>query len=192
MSIESLLSELTAAIRENTAAVLSAGKTSAIAHALHGGEGVAGETAAPAPAAEEPAPKRTRKPKTETTVTAPATAAEEPAPAPAAEAHPRSDGPVPAAAKEGFDKVLDAEYRLQVKQKVLAYRDAVKAIQPASMDAGEATKLATNAARELLKPFGAVKFDDLKDEDLPALEKAADAAMAELDGGDDDLGLGDL
>lgn len=177
MSIETLLSELTAAIRENTAALM--GSTPA-SHARIAD--VAGEVGDAPAKAEEAAPaKRGRKPKTEVSVTTAEVPAEEPTPAPADnEVAGKSDGPVAASAEVDM-----AHYRATVKAELLAYRDAVKDMQPASMDPGEAVKAATIAAREQLTPFKAAKFDDVKESDLEKLRANIAAALAEVSAGDD-------
>lgn len=182
MSIEAQLSELTAAIRDNTASNerMSNAIDKFIAVADRFTAPVAGDAAA---ADAEPAPKPKTKAKgrpTDTVVGVTKTVepiGNEPAG--------KTDGDAPPS--EAVDM---QDFRASVRQELLAYRDAVRDGEPASADPGDAVKAGVAAARHLLTPFKAAKFDDVKDEDLTQLRaniKAAhDALTAEpADAGSD-------
>lgn len=175
MSIEAQLSELTAAIRDNTASNerMSNAIDKFIAAADRFTAPVTGDAAADAePAAPKPKAKG-RPTKTDVGVTKTAE------PDPKEEASKTDIAEKPAA-----DEAVDMQdFRASVRQELLAYRDAVRDGEPASGDPGDAVKAGVAAARHLLTPFKAAKFDDVKDEDLAQLRgniKAAhDALTAE-------------
>ena len=163
MSIEAQLSELTAAIRENTTV------TERMIAAL--GATAATTTAAPAdaaPADAEPVKPKAKGRPTKTDVGV--TKVTEPAPK---EVSPEVE--------EQAEVVVDMQMlRAMTKSELLAYRDAVRDGEPASADPGDAVKAGVAAARNLLTPFKAAKFDDVKDDDLSTLRDNIKAAHAAL------------
>lgn len=187
MSIENLLAELTAAVRENTEVVK---KQIEIASTTINVQ-VTGDVGG----------KRGRKPKTEVAVT-PAADTDADDAAPPAEEPKVEEATKPEEKKKAVveyatdgggprDPAVDnAHFRTEVKIRLLAYRDAVRDAvrdgEPAGTDPGEAVKKASAAAKALMAPFKAAKFDDVKDDDLLALDEAITKARAELEGGASD------
>lgn len=181
MSIEVLLTELTAAIRENTTFLQRSIEL-----------GTADKSAGDAPAPK----KRNGRP---TNVVVPIVAGAEPEPAATAEPEPapianevagKTDGTVAPSAEVDMHHL-----RATTRKELLAYRDAVCDGEPASSDPGAAKLKATAAAKDVLKPFKAARFDDVKDDDLEKLrgyiKKAHDALTAAPEA-TDDLDLDDL
>ena len=183
MSIEALISEHTAALRENTAALnaLLQRDIAAVGVVVRPEVTVTGDAADGGEKPAAPGKKKTGRPAKTDVGVAPA---EPPVEAPVHAAAPignevtgKSDGDVPASAAVDMH-----HFRATVKQELLAYRDAVKDAEPASTDPGDAVKKATLAARELLTPFKAAKFDDVKDDDLAQLRGNIKAAHDALSG----------
>lgn len=180
MSIEAQLTELTAAIRENTTFLQRLVEQG-------GADKAAGE--APAPKKRNGRPTNVVVPVVSgiTTDAAPTeTADAEPAPI-VNEVAGKTDGDIAPSAEVDM-----MHLRATTRAELLAYRDAVCDAEPVSTDPGAAKQKATAAAKEVLKPFKAARFDDVKDEDLEklrghikkaldALNAAAEPATAEID-----------
>ena len=178
MSIEVLLTELTAAIRENTTFLQRSIELAT----------------ADKSAGDKPAPKKRNGRPTDVVVPIVAgiesdAADGEPAPI-KNEVAGKTDGTVAPSAEVDM-----AHLRATTRAELLAYRDAVCEGEPASSDPGAAKLKATGAAKDVLKPFKAARFDDVKDDDLEKLrghiKKAHDALTPAVEAADD-LDLDDL